>query len=321
MCKAVLVCAALLLPLNLFGDDPDPDHKPDPELELELSLPKKEIVQFEPLVITISVENQSEQPRKISRAFDPCWHYLKVFVTDPAGRVHHLGGGVICCGFGGTLTLPPKGRNNAIHLRMLLTPSPNTWLDTPGKYQLNATFQAGDNNGPLVAQTATLTIKPAEGVDKKALKLFRGEDQAEFLANQTTSPKIGKHFETLIQDYPKSVYVPWCYYVLGRAAQRQDHILYEDRGEAVRKYYKHLLETDSKFPLKTEVEYEMARELIRMEKPDAAKRAIEKLIQNNSELYLFRRVTESMDYLRKENRRLFAESLPDSIDIHWKLSR
>ena len=98
-------------------------------------------------------------------------------------------------------------------------------MDIPGEYMVHATFDYGKKNAkPLRSKPVTLTIKPAEGIDKEALTLFRGYPQAKFLAMSTNAAVVGEEFEAVIKKYPKSVYTPWCYYILGWAWQDYDRI-------------------------------------------------------------------------------------------------
>ncbi|MCA9072636.1 MAG: hypothetical protein KDA84_27120, partial [Planctomycetaceae bacterium] len=206
MRKAIFVVMLATWTLNLPAQEPDPDDRPDPELELELTLAQEEIVQFEPLVYEITVRNLSDNPQEVSTEFDRCWQTLKIHLTDPAGKTSYLGTGLICCGLGGKMTLPPKRWRGSVHHQNLFLPFSDGWLGTPGRYQLHATFSAVTGMKPLESKLVPLTIKPAKGDDKEVLKILRGKDHAKFLSCMFGDGKIAKDFETLIQKYPKSHY-------------------------------------------------------------------------------------------------------------------
>lgn len=259
-----------------------------PKLELKLSLSKSEIVQLEPIALTISVQNLSKEPQKIHRIFDPDWQYLKIFLTTTDGKAIWLRSGLIKDGRPNTYTLPPKGRNDVIRYRLLLSGQPKDWMDTPGEYKLHITFDYAKDSEPLTSKPVKLTVKPAEGIDKEALDRFRGYPQAEFLARGSTAQAIAEQFRFVVQKYPKSVYTPWCYYILGWAAQNDPFVSQSSRATNARDYYGRLLKDYPKFPMKTEVEYEMARELLRLGEDEGAIDQLEVLASKHSDLSLFK---------------------------------
>jgi hypothetical protein len=67
--------------------------------------------------------------------------------------------------------------------------------------------------------------------------------------------------------------------------------------------------------LKAEVEYEMARELIRMGKPEEGVREIQKLIEKHPELELFRNIGNTLNHLKKPIHRVFAEDFSEGIRL------
>lgn len=300
------------LTISLLSLNPAPAHaeKPQPNLELKLSLSKSEIVQLEPIALTISVQNLSNEPQEIvSPVFDPDAQHLKIFVTTKDGKSTWLRSGTVKCIYTGTTTFSPK---DVIRYRLLLSGEPKEWMDTPGEYQLHITFLCLKDPKPLESQPVKLTVKPAEGIDKEALDRFRGYPQALFLGMRTTAPAIGGQFRIVTQEFPKSVYAPWCYYILGWSMQNSREAFASDASQAVaaRDYYGQLLEKYPKFPLKTEVEYEMARELLRMGEDEGGIEQIEDLASKHSDLWLFRCVDMKLKSFRDKGKVIPANSLP-----------
>ena len=289
-------------------------EKPQPNIELKLSLSKSEIVQLEPIALTISVKNLSKEPQEIYPTFDRAAQHLIIIVTTNDGKTieWHPGDIIIEDAVPNLYTLSPK---DVIRYRMMLSDEPHSWMDTPGEYKLHITFdclKAGAK--PLESKPVKLTVKAAEGIDKEALHRFRGYPQAEFLTYGSTCDAIlFKQFVTVTQIYPKSVYTPWCYYALGRAAQ-SDFTCPFSKVFHARDYYEQLLKRYPKFPMKTEVEYEMAREFLRLGKDDeAAINQIESLINKHSDLWFLRQVNFTLESYRKLGKIAPAKELPK----HW----
>lgn len=304
------VCFALLVALwCIVGSSLEAEESSN-ALELRLSLSKRQIVQFEPVVLEVSVTNRSAKPQQIYNTLDLDWLYLKVFVTDSAGKEFQLGTGGISDGIPGRETIAADPANNTLRHKILLTPFPKSWMDTPGDYKLHATFDYGKDVKPLKSNTVGLKVKPTEGINKKALERFRGRLQASFLANKSTCPPIAEEFEAVIKEHPKSIYVPWCYYVLGRASQHQKRVPERARAVEASEYFRRLLEKHPKFPLTTEVRYEIARELLRLGQRDDALRRIDDLAGKHSDFLVFRNANSALEYLRDNEREITAEQLP-----------
>lgn len=300
----------LLLPHNLFGDELD--------FELGVCVSRKEIIEFEPVVLIVSVINLSGERQTIHRALDPRQQYLKIHIIDPDGKTHVWNPPRIKHRGIGYMTLGP---HEAVHHQLILTRAQDGWLNQSGKYQLAATYDYGpDAEEPLASSFATLTIKPAEGVNTKALEKFSRHLQKGVLTEPNTTPAATEDLKSIIRDYPKSDYAPWCYYMLGWAAQHQPAVDNKTRANEARKYYGKLLEKHSKFPLKNEVKYEMARELFRFGKRHDAIQKIEQLVDkdrqmqaNNfvaAELFLLYEAREVLSRCKSKNQAVTFEKLP-----------
>jgi hypothetical protein len=262
-----------------------------PDLLLQLSLSKEEIVQCEPVVIKAWVRNISDKPQKIFRAFDTSSDQLKVFLVDAEEKTHEYKWNIIDCGPLGEMELANRLESvqGSVHTRLILAAAPDTLLDTPGKYQVYVTYSYAKEK-KLWSTPVTLTVKPAEGVDKQALERFRGWPQAKLLSKATTCQDIADEFEAVIQLYPESVYVPWCYYFVGWADQHRKE--YDEKTRAIKSTdrYETLLEKFPDFPMKAEVKYEIARELFRLGKADEALldlKRMSELSRRNREVNLF----------------------------------
>ena len=286
--------------------------EPEKSLELGVSLSKKEIVQFEPVVLDVSVTNRSKKPQQVVGTWDLDWLYLKISVTDSTGKdVFHRINGAVADGIPSKVIIAAGPRDNSLHHRIVLTASPGTWMDKPGDYKLQATFDYGNKKAkPLKSNTVNLAIKPAQGIDKQALTRFRGYPQAKFLAMSTNAAVVGEEFEAVIKKYPKSVYTPWCYYILGWAWQDYDRIPERQRALAAQEYFGELLRKYPKFPLKIEAEYELARALYRLGEREKALKQIDDLAGKHSDLLLFRNVNRSLEWYRDNGKEIPVEELP-----------
>jgi tetratricopeptide (TPR) repeat protein len=76
--------------------------------------------------------------------------------------------------------------------------------------------------------------------------------------------------------------------MLGGAAQQNRFLSESSKALSARKYYGRLLEEYPKFPMKAEVEYEMARELLRLGKNEEAIKQLKEVVSKHSDLLLFR---------------------------------
>ena len=299
----LLAVSVLGLIVSLLGliFAPARAEKPQPKLELKLSLSKNQIVQLEPIALTVSVQNLSKEPQNLYLIFNRDAQYLRIYLTTSEGKTHWLNTRLIACEGSDPETLSPK---DVIRYRLMLSDGPHSWMDTPGEYKLHITFACLKDPKPLESKPLKLTVKAAKGVDNEALDRFRGYAQAEFLTSGATCDAIlAEQFRFVTEKYPKSVYTPWCYYALGRAAQNQPFPLpFSTAAEAIG-YYRRLLKDYPKFPMKTEVEYEIARELFRLGKDDeAALDQIETLASKHPDLWLFRRVNITLKLNRKVGR-------------------
>ena len=294
-----------------FAVAPARGEDPNSKLELKLSLSKSEIVQLEPIALIISVQNLANEAQDIYPIFDRHYQHLKVYVTSPSGNENELRLGGVADGWIPPYPLAKKG---VIRYRMMLSGQPKGWMDTPGEYKLHITFLCLKNPKLLKSKPVKLTVKPAEGVDKEALDRFRGYPQADFLERGTRADAIAEQFRFVIRKYPKSVYTPWCYYILGWAAQNDSVSAPSAKAVNAIGYYERLLKEYPKFPMKTEVEYEMARESLWLGKDDeAAIDQIEDLASKHSDLWLFRRVNMKLKYYRDKGREIPDDDWP----MHW----
>ncbi len=285
-----------------------------PKVELKLSLSKSEIVQFEPIVLTIAVRNLSKEPEQIHLKFDPIAQYLRIFVTSELGKTKRIKPDIISNVYVGPHEFGPK---DVIRYRLMLSGKPHDWMDTPGEYKLHITFDCLKDAKRLESESVKLTIKAAEGVDKEALDRFRGYPQATFLDRGSTAEAIAGQFRFITQKYPKSVYTPWCYYILGWAMQnrRADFASDSLQAEAAIDYYERLLREYPKFPMKTEVEYEIARESLRAAAKDDEARMgaidqIEHLARKHPDLWLLRRFSYALKSSLKAGKIPEADELP-----------
>ncbi len=208
-----------LLTITVFGLMVAPAKCEDPKLELKLSVSKSEIVQLEPIVLTVSVQNLSKEPQKIYPIFDPDAHYLKIFLTTDEGKTSWVRSGLISDISCKPYTFSPK---DVIRYRLMLSGQPKDWTDRPGEYKLHITFSCLKDAKPLESKPVKLTVKPAEGVDKEALDRFRGYPQAEFLARGSTAEAIAEQFRFVIRKFlERSLYpVVLLHPGLGRAKRR-----------------------------------------------------------------------------------------------------
>ena len=298
--------AIALVPETLFAGGVD--------LELGISVSKKEIVQFEPVAVMVWVTNVSKNPQKVMRAFDLSYGILTLWVEDSSGKIERIQPFGAADFIPAYMTLVPYRTGSGVHHRIMLSGLPGSWMDKPGKYRLYAKF-AYAKGKEVGSSAAELTIKEADGVNKEALTRFRGFPQALFMSGVSTCPEIGFEFESVIQRYPKSDYVPWCYYILGRANQNSLRIPEQARAKQAREQYAALLKKFPDFPLKLEIQYEMARELFRLGEEDEAIREIEKLVQfrednPNSELFLFYEARRILGLSGDGNHKVQFETLP-----------
>ena len=281
------------------------------KLELKLSLSKTEIVQYEPVILKVWVKNVSNKPQQISRGLELIWDDLHIKITNAAGKLFHYGPSVLVDGSPGEELLSADGPENAFQHRIMLFAFPGNWLDTPDKYKLHTTFDYGKTGTkPLTSNTVTLTIKPAKGVNEQALTRLRGYPQSRFLQGSTTDFAIADEFKAVIQKYPQSIYTPWCYYILALADQTRESRPDKQRALAARRNYEQLLKKYPKFPLKTEVKYEMARELLRMGKREEALKQIDDLAGKHPDLLLFRNVNRTLEWYRDNGKEIPVEELP-----------
>lgn len=282
MFRSLFVLVLFCLGYNVLGDDKTAEFSRD--LEMKVSLSAEEVIQFEPVILKVSVRNVSHQNQKIYRALDPNRKYLKVFLIDSDGKHRQLKTSDIVNGEVESMELPTwvnrkGGVGTGVHRRILLSSNPGAWLDTPGKYKVYATFNYAEGKKVGSPVAAELTVKAAEGVNKDALERFRGFPQAKFIAKQTNCPDIANEFKAVIDKHSESAYVPWCYYLLARGFQNREvgHPLSNARN--ARMYYQALLKRFPEFPLKREVEYEIAREGFRLEKTDESLYEVKRLIK------------------------------------------
>ena len=275
-----------LLTVSLLGLLVVPARAEDPKLRLKLSLSKSEIAQLEPIALTISVKNLSNETQKIHRVFEPSADYLRIFLTTKDGKNTWLQSGLDSDVVPRPYTLPPK---DTIRYRMMLSDGPHSWMDTPGEYKLHITFDCLKDAKPLESKPVKLTVKAAKGVDKEALDRIRGYPQAGFLERLTTDAIIAEQFKIVTRKYPKSVYTPWCYYILGWASQNDPFVAQSSRSTNARNYYGRLLKEYPEFPMKTEVEYEMACELFDLGDDEAARDQLKDLASKHPDLWLFKK--------------------------------
>lgn len=272
-----LCLAALLLNGQSSGycaaDDPD-------GLVLSIAVHKRQIIQYEPVVLTVSIANRSRQDKKVVAHLDPSWGFLSLFVDLPTGRRCPIRPFVQSCGQARYVTL---SSGQQIHHRFYLLYSKGVGyiFKEKGRYRVHVRFRPGTTGSRFVSATSPdlFVSAPTKEVDEYALRHWRGGPQALFALGLTTDNAIAREFSTVARKFPGSTYAPWSYYFCGRAALRQELNDGPSKGglNGVLVYYRPLLDKYPKFPLRMEAKLDLAEIYYYLGKTDVSTRILKEI--------------------------------------------
>jgi len=283
-----------------------------PPMELRITLQQQSIVQCEPVVVFFELKNTSGEKQAFDPGIEPGQGNLIYRIVGPDGTVHRWHPPVVAMREGEKAVLKP---NESMSHRDIVHYSGN-WgfhFKQPGQYSVEATFLAGRvKDEPLLlrSNSVSVTARPAAGIDAKALERFGGHPQAKFALGTSTDFAIADEFEAIIRDYPTSVYAPWCYYFLARAWQNRFRDTPKIGAEKAIALYEESLDKHPKFPLTIEVRYQIAKEMLYLERRTEGLERIEELIAAHPNLRLLQRAKRAIEGLRKEGHEVTAQQLP-----------
>lgn len=281
-------------------------------VRLHVSLVQSEIVRNEPAILTVTLANMSGTDQTVTPALEPEAEYLTCEIVLPDRKRVRYRPMLHVDVTSGTQVLKPGER--LVHRQMLIfSVGQGVLFKDAGQYKISANFSITATGRPrrvLKSNVATLTVRPAVGVDAKAIEFFRGNPQACFAVGSTTDWAIGREFETIIKDYPESTYVPWCHYFLGRAWQQREVSQPEAKAEHASRHFESLLNKHQRFPLIVETRYQLAKETLRLGRRDEALKQIEDLVEAHPHWRFFQRVKLQLHVYQDNVRKIQADWLP-----------
>ncbi|MGB2698553.1 MAG: hypothetical protein WBD28_11950 [Candidatus Zixiibacteriota bacterium] len=207
------------------------------KLKLETDLSKEMYVVSEPIWLDITLTNISQDTVRTFGPCIPCGDTKLQIINEKGDTLPYVG---VKADFAGSGHLMQSGeqiynchnileyygnREDLIRFRL-----------RPGEYSVQATYY-GSKSGIINSQKTNFEVKEPAGSEKEALTILKNGYSAQI---SKESESAIENFETLIQKFPKSVYVETAYFYLAASYQ-----IYKGDAEKCRNLK---VETLEKFP-------------------------------------------------------------------------
>lgn len=277
----ILFVAAFACPTQATPAE-EPNDSP---MRLELVLPDPELHQCEPLVVEVRLTNTSGKKLIAGPEFAEDRGILRFRINDSYERQYEHRW------FVDSLTTGPRMQEFApgetiVHRHWLFfgVGSPDYFL-FPGDYRIEALFWPQMPDAPgleLKSKSIPFKVRRVKPDDVVVWDYFRDMPQAiVWLDYLHSKAGAARSLGYVTFGYPDSPYAPWAYYFLGYDWQRKSRKEEPGAAEQAILMYETLLEKYPEFPLAVEVRYELAKEMIRLERTEEARKLIDQLIESH----------------------------------------
>ncbi|MBW3539252.1 MAG: hypothetical protein KY476_03200 [Planctomycetes bacterium] len=291
----------------------DADRSATP-FELNITPCEKSVAACAPVCLLVELRNVSRVQQTISMPINPRLGNVQYDITGPDGGAQRWAPGAII-DVGG-LPVYTLDRGQSLYHRQLLmyTDGYGFHFCQPGRYRIAAALRLpfGDKTHvKLESNEAVVEVKPATGDDVPAKDRFDDRPQGRFAMGGGTSIEVFLEFDSIVKEQPKSSYAPWARFFLGRSWQVladrdwQGRAMFDlsrynkNFSQKAIDQYEAILENHPRFPLAVEVQYEIARELLRLGRREEALKRIEELLKQHPDLYLLRGAKRTIEIHRE----------------------
>lgn len=168
----------------------------------------------EPVTVEVTVENRSSQNISIGN-LSPAYGDLRFFIRKPNDFIEEYKTPLSKCAESSELLSPQTSKK---HLVSLAVNANGFTFDTPGQYDITATFRDPSNQKLVIAPLVSITIKPPDRDDDEIVKLIYGNSNASlffYMGGGNHLETAKKAFEDIVDRYPDCSMAAYANLVLG----------------------------------------------------------------------------------------------------------
>ena len=200
-------------------------------LTLQITSTQDAIYPMEPICLTITLGNESQQPVLAHDMIEPNTGYVSFYVAGEDGRfhLHESGNSPVVSGDANMRELPP-GYKRSVRTHLWHGTTANSpfrsLFPAPGQYVLKAKFASIDGGSKIESNIVKVRVVEPEARDEEAWRYLKNHELENHytLFGSTDDPKkIGK-IEDFMERFPDSRYAVYGHYSLGLAYYVTKHL-------------------------------------------------------------------------------------------------